>query len=132
MFRRRPDRLAHELEAFRGVVAHVERAAGALTDAVPTTRLPGTPLADALQVFDEELAAANAGMQTWRAGELDDVWRACGAALEEAAALAERVRLGADPPAGFEALIGTIGDVLAPLDAFERAAERFRELRRRR
>ena len=33
-------------------------------------------------------------------------------------------------PEGFEALVGTIGDLLAPLDAFEEAEERFRSLRR--
>jgi hypothetical protein len=132
VFRRRPRRLAPELEAFRAVLAHVQRAGDAMTRAVPTARLPGTPLAEALHAFEEELAAAEAGMPGWRAGELEDVWRVCAAALERARALAERLRLEADAPAGFEALIGTIGDVLSPLDAFDRAAERFREVRRRR
>jgi hypothetical protein len=35
----------------------------------------------------------------------------------------------APPPVGFEGLIGLIGDLLAPLDAFAAAEERFRELR---
>jgi hypothetical protein len=43
--------------------------------------------------------------------------------------LAERVRTDGVPPQGFEGLIGLIGDLLAPLDAFERAVVRFRELR---
>jgi hypothetical protein len=132
VFRRRPERLGRELDGFRAVVAHVERAKNALTDAVPTTRLPGTPLAEALHVFDEELAAADHEMPAWRSDQLEDVWRACAGALDEARALAERLRLGADAPAAFEGLIGTIGDLLAPLDAFEEAADRFRELRRRR
>jgi hypothetical protein len=132
VFRRRPERLGRELDGFRAVVAHVERAKNALTDAVPTTRLPGTPLAEALHVFDEELAAADDEMPAWRSDQLEDAWRACARALDEARALAERLRLGAEAPAGFEGLIGTIGDLLAPLDAFEEAADRFRELRRRR
>jgi len=39
-------------------------------------------------------------------------------------ALAARVRLEADPPRGFEELIGLIGALLAPLDAFEQALVR--------
>jgi len=47
------------------------------------------------------------------------------------AALApDRVRTEGVHPEGFEELIGLIGDLLAPLDAFERASERLRELRR--
>jgi hypothetical protein len=42
------------------------------------------------------------------------------------------MRLDARAPAGFEGLIGAIGDLLAPLDAFGEAADRFRRLRRRR
>ena len=46
--------------------------------------------------------------------------------------------LGTEPPGscaagsieGFEGLIGLVGDLLAPLDAFGAAAERFRDLRR--
>ncbi len=69
-------------------------------------------------------------MPGWHATELEHVWSACSRGLHDALALAERVRLGASAPAGFEELIGTIGDLLAPLDAFAAAAERFRDLRR--
>ena len=132
MFRRTPEDLRAPLEAFRVVVEHVERAKGSLTDAVPTTRLPGRPLAEALLEFEDALAAADAAMPAWRTEALEHAWGACESALAEARASARRVRLDADPPAGFEALIGTIGDLLAPLDAFADAADRFRELRRRR
>jgi len=69
-------------------------------------------------------------MPAWRVPELEDAWAAADAALAQAHAQAERVR--ADPPdiAGFEGLIGLIGDLLAPLDAFNDAAERFRDVRR--
>jgi hypothetical protein len=131
-FGRLSDPLRPALEGFRAVADHVERAKGALTDAVPTTRLPGRPFAEALQTFDDELAEAAAAMPAWRVDELEDAWLACASAIEEARGAAERVRLAADPPAGFEALIGTIGDLLAPLEAFTEAAERFRFRRRRR
>jgi hypothetical protein len=131
MFRRLPARLQPALEGFRTVVEHVERAKGSLTDAVPTTRLPGRPLAEALLEFEDELAAAEAEMPRWRTDELDDMWQACERAVGKARAKAEGFRLAAETPVGFEALIGTIGDLLAPLDAFGAAADRFRDLRRR-
>jgi hypothetical protein len=130
--RRIPTVLRPGFDGFRRVVEHVERAKTALTDAVPTTRLPGRPLADALLEFEEELAAARSEMASWRLDELEDVWAACAAAITEARDGAERLRLVDAPPVGFEGLIGTIGDLLARLDAFAAAAERFRELGRRR
>jgi hypothetical protein len=132
VFRRLPDRLRPALDGFRAVVEHVERAKGSLTDAVPTTRLPGRPLAEALLDFEDELAAAEAEMPRWRTDELDDAWVACEHAIAEARSSAEELRLGPGVPVGFEALIGTIGDLLAPLDAFGAVADRFRDLRRRR
>jgi hypothetical protein len=132
VFRRLPEHLEPALDGFRAVIAHVERAKGSLTDAVPTTRLPGRPLAEALLEFEDELGRAEALMSSWRVEELDVEWRSCADAIDEARAGAERLRMGADAPVGFEGLIGTIGDLLAPLDAFGEAAERFRDLRRRR
>jgi hypothetical protein len=132
MFRRVPHALRPALEGFRGVAEDVERAKASLTDAVPTTRLPGRPLAEALLEFEDGLAATEARMPSWRAPGLEDVWERCERALADARAAGERVRLSAEPPAGFEGLIGTIGDLLAPLEAFGEAAERFRDLRRRR
>ncbi|MGZ4131051.1 MAG: hypothetical protein ACXVPR_09555 [Actinomycetota bacterium] len=132
MFRRLPEGLRPALEGFRAVVEHIERAKGSLTDAVPTTRLPGRPLAEALLEFEDELAAAEAERPRGRTPELGEAGLACERAIAEARSSAEELRLAANAPVGFEALIGTIGDLLAPLDAFGEAADRFRDLRRRR
>jgi hypothetical protein len=43
--------------------------------------------------------------------------------------MTERLRVEAPDPGGFEGLVGLLGDLLAPLEAFERAAERFRAVR---
>ena len=132
MFRRR--RLPHDLvaaqEAFDSLIPSLERAKAALTSSVPGTRLPGRPLADTLLEFEEELAHVREGMAAWRAPAVEDVWVSADHGLGEALAAAERLRLEAPEPAGFEGLIGTIGDLLAPLDAFHAAAQRFRDLRR--
>jgi hypothetical protein len=52
-----------------------------------------------------------------------------GRPLAETLSEFEDVRTEGVQPERFEGLIGLIGDLLAPLDAFERASTRFRELR---
>jgi hypothetical protein len=111
------------------VVEPLERGKAALPDALPTTRLPGRPLAEVLLDFEEGLRAASAGMEGWRVPEVEDEWRACDAALRDTLAMTERLRVEAPDPGGFEGLVGLLGDLLAPLEAFERAAERFRAVR---
>lgn len=128
--RRLPPPLDERFQAFRLVVARIETGKDALLSSVPTTRLPGRPLAETLLAYEEALGDADRGMAAWRAEELEDEWRAAAEGLAEARALAERVRLEAPEPEGFEALVGTIGDLLAPLDPFESALERFGRLRR--
>jgi hypothetical protein len=128
--RRAPGELGGPSRAFDELVPVLERAKAALTDSVPGTRLPGRPLAETLWEFESGLREVRAGMGGWRAPAVEEQWVAASAGLDAALALTERVRTEARAPVGFEALIGVIGDLLAPLDAFEAAAARFRELRR--
>ena len=132
MFRRK--RLSPDLDAaladLRAVVEHVEAAKLAMTGTVPSTRSAGTPLAEGILELEQRLAAAQESMPTWRRPELDDEWLACDAGIREALDRARRLR--EDPPelGGFEGLIWAVDQLLAPLEAFEAAAERFRTLRR--
>jgi hypothetical protein len=101
-----------------------------MTGTVPSTRSAGTPLAEGILELEERLVAAEAQMPVWRHPDLEDEWLACDAGIRESL---ERARLlREDPPdlAGFEGLIWAVDQVLAPLEAFEAAAERFRTLRR--
>jgi len=133
MFRRRlPRQLERPFEAFRALLGPLERARSVLTEAVPTTRLPGRSFAEVLSEFEVLLREIEPAMDGWRTPELEEEWSACSRGLYEALSVAERVRLGVIGPAGFEGLIGMIGDLLAPLDPFATAAERFRDLRRSR
>lgn len=131
-FRRRrlPSVLEASRGAFRDLLPGLEDAKSALIASVPGTRLPGRPLAETLLEFEEGLRQVRAGMETWRIPEVQDVWTLASEGLDEAIERAERVRLSAAAPAGFEGLIGLVGDLMAPLEAFGDAAERFRELRR--
>jgi hypothetical protein len=128
--RRLPEHLQELRRAFETLVPPLEAAKVALTESVPGTRRPGRPLAETLAEFEDGLRRVRDGMDAWRAPELEDVWRGASTGLDEALALAERIRTAAPDPGGFEGLIGLISDLLAPLDAFRAADERFRELRR--
>ena len=127
--RRLPDHLEAPAKAFDDLLPPLERARAALTGSVPGTRLPGRPLAETLSEFEDGLREVHDGMDAWRSPDLEPEWEACSRGLDEALELADRVRTEGVQPEGFEGLIGLIGDLLAPLDAFERASTRFRELR---
>ena len=125
-----PAELAPAFDAFAVVVRHVERGKSALTASVPSTRFAGRPLVDTLSEFEEELVAAAAGMEAWRRPEVREVWAASAEGLGEARRLAERLRLEAPDPGGFEGVIGLIGDLHAPLEVFADARAAFLALRR--
>jgi len=123
-----PEHLEGPASAFDDLLPPLERATAALTGSVPGTRLPGRPLAETLWEFEAGLREVREGMDAWRSPDVEPEWEAC-SGLDEALALADRVRTEGAQPEGFEGLIGLIGDLLAPLDAFELASTRFRELR---
>jgi hypothetical protein len=127
--RRLPEHLEAPARAFDDLLPPLERARAALTGSVPGTRLPGRPLAETLSEFEDGLREVRDGMDAWRSPDVEPEWEACSRGLDEALEFADRVRTEGVQPEGFEGLIGLIGDLLAPLDAFERASTRFRELR---
>jgi hypothetical protein len=129
--KRLPASLEAPHDAFLAVLSDVEGAKEALVDVMPRSRAPGRPLADGLLEFEEMLQRAAAAMPGWRAEGLDTEWEACVLGIDRARRLAERLRLAA-PELGFDALAFTVQDLIAPLEAFAEAAERFRALRRRR
>lgn len=128
--RRLPPELDAALDGLRTVVVEVEEAKRAMTATVPTTRLPGTPLPDALLELEERLRRAEALMPGWRRPQVDAEWRACEAGIAESRHRSAELRREAPELGGFEGLIWAVDRVLAPLEAFEAAAERFRSLRR--
>ena len=127
--RRLPEHLEAPAKAFDDLLPPLERARAALTGSVPGTRLPGRPLAETLSEFEDGLREVRDGMDAWRSADVEPEWEAFSRGLDEALEFADRVRTEGVQPEGFEGLIGLIGDLLAPLDAFERASRRFRELR---
>jgi hypothetical protein len=107
---------------------HLEPAKAALTGVMPTTRMPGRPFPDALAEFEEGLERAEERMPAWRVSALISEWIACEQGLTEARVRARRFREDAPEVGGFEGLIWAVEELMAPLDGFAVAAERFRGL----
>jgi hypothetical protein len=125
-----PD-LADAERAFEAVIEPLEPAKAGLTDVLPGTRMPGRPLADALDAFLRGLEAARLRMPGWRRPVLEPEWLACERGLDAAIDLTRRVRTEAPDLAGFEGLLGLVEQLLDPLEPFVEAEARFRSLRRR-
>lgn len=133
LFRRKalPPELEPSAEAFRRVLDELEPAKEGLAEALPTNRLPGRPLVDALLAFETALERAEGLMPAWRRPEVEEAWQRCAEGLDVAASRAQALRREAPDLGGFEGLLGTIQSMLDPLDPFEDAARRFASLRRR-
>lgn len=130
--RRLPAHLQPAFDAFQAVLAEIEPAKAELAEVMPSNRLPGRPLVEALSGYEASLTRARAAMAPWRLPELEAAWVACDGGLERGLALAARLREEAPDLGGFEGLLGTVQDLLDPLDPFVTAAERFAALRVRR
>ena len=126
-----PVELRAPYEAFHAVLEEIEPAKAGLADVLPSTRLPGRPLNDAVGEYRTRLMRATSGMAAWRGPELEDVWWACTEGLAHGIDRATRLLERDQDPAGFEGLLGTVEQLMDPLDPFAAAEERFRSLRRR-
>jgi len=124
-----PAELEPAADAFAAVLAELEPAKADLAEVLPTNRLPGRPLVDALLAFETALGRARELMGGWRTPEVDDVWHRCAGGIDLAIERARTLRREAPDLGGFEGLLGTVQDLMDPLDPFEEAASRFRALR---
>jgi hypothetical protein len=133
MFRRKelPEELRPTYAGFARVLDELEPAKVAITDVLPSTRMPGRPLSDALDEYERRLAVASELMPAWRHPAVEAQWTACGRGLEAALVLTRRAREEAPEVIGFEGMLGLVEELLDPLDPFADAEERFRALRTR-
>lgn len=126
-----PEHLRELYAAFQAVLAEIEPAKAGIADVLPSTRLPGRPLNDAVEEYRTRLERAAPTMPAWRCPELEDDWSACADGLAEGIGRATRLLAMDEDPAGFEGLLGTVEQLMDPLDPFASAEERFGSLRRR-
>jgi hypothetical protein len=116
--------LVRSVNACRATAAAVEEAKAVLLLGVPSGRAARLPLAEALFGFEEGLAEARGHLSAWRRPEATSVWEACAAALDEATARAERLRLEPTTEA-YEALVPSLDALLDPLQVFADAEVAF-------
>jgi len=126
-----PTELRGSHDAFHAVLEEIEPAKAGLVDVLPSTRLPGRPLNDAVGEYRTRLVRATSAMAAWRRPEVEDVWQACTQGLAQGIERATRLLESDADPHGFEGLLGTVEQLMDPLDPFAGAEERFRALRRR-
>ncbi len=126
-----PAHLVARHDAFLAVLAEIEPGKAGLADVLPGTRLPGRPLRDAVTEFRDRLVHSEDLMPAWRCPEIEDEWRASDQGVRSAIDRATRLLELPEDPAGFEGLLGTVEQLMDPLDPFVSASERFRRLRQR-
>jgi hypothetical protein len=126
---RRSPELTRARARFHDVLRELEPAKAALAEVMPTNRLPGRQLPDALLEFEAGLERAAVLMPAWRRHEVDEVWLACEAGLTEARRRASRLREDAPDLGGVEGLIWAVGELLGPLEPFAAAEDRLRTAR---
>ena len=131
MFKRKrlPPELVPAYAAFLAVLAQVEAGKSMLVGVMPTTRLPGRSLPDALFEFEARSSRAAELMPAWRMPALEAEWSACEQGLAEAREQARRFREEGPELGGFERLIWAVEQLMAPLEPFEAAALAFRTRR---
>ena len=124
-----PDHLREPFRALAALTGELERAKTGLLLAIPAARTPAVPLAEALLAFREGLDRAAAGMEAWRAPELEAEWARCAAGIEAARAAEEALRLAPLGTLPHDQLLFALQDLIAPLHVFEDAASRWGALR---
>lgn len=124
-----PAELVEPYAAFQRALDEIEPAKAGLADVLPTTRLPGRPLNDAVGEYRERLERAEPLMDAWRCPEVEEWWRECADGLALGIDRARRLLAMDEDPQGFEGLLGTVEQLLDPLDPFAAAEEHFGSLR---
>lgn len=131
MLRRKriPAELEPAWEAFRAQAERVEQARTALLSCLPVGRVDPAPVPVGLDLLRDELDAVCGELDAWRHDVIADHWAACSSAiLQSLAALptANRVATGSTE---LEELLGAVGDVIEPLDAWHDAERAWLALR---
>lgn len=126
----RPDPLPAGLQpawrAFLDCAAVIEGGRRTLLGTMPVGRVEPTPVGLGVDAMATAITDARGWMGDWRLPEVEDDWRDCMAALDEAERGLPEVRTVAASTSELEELQETVLDVIEPLDAFADAERAFR------
>lgn len=134
MFRRKtiPEPLRPAYEAFSTQAERVQAARRVVLSCLPVGRVTPAPVPVGLDLLRDEVAAVAEQMDAWRVPQVEEQWRRCRAALDEAAAALPAAHRIAATSGELEELLGAVSDVVEPLgDAWGGAEQHWQSLRRR-
>jgi hypothetical protein len=129
VFRRKPD-LPTDLHdawwSFLDCAEVIEGGRRVLLGVLPTGRVEPAPIAVGTDALRRAIGDAREWMPRWQLAELAGDWRDCIAALDESEAALAEVDQVAGETRELEELLGSVQDVIEPLDAFADAEREFR------
>lgn len=126
-----PERLVPAWDAFRTQAERVEAARSALLRCLPVGRVDPVPVPVGLDLLRDEVRAVRPELGAWRVPEVETVWRAVAEALAESEGAVDEAHRVAGRTRELEELLGAVGDVVEPLDAWGVAERTWLDLRRR-
>ncbi len=116
-------------EAFRVQAERVEQARSALLSCLPVGRVDPAPVPVGLDLLRDELAAVAGELDAWRHDVIADHWAACASAILQALTALPDAHRVATSSTELEELLGAVGDVVEPLDAWHDAERAWLALR---
>lgn len=124
-----PARLVPAHAAFEQQATRVESARRALLSCLPVGRVNPAPVPVGLDLLRDELHAVRAQLTRWRVPQMSGEWEGCRAAIEESLEAMLTAHRVAQSSTELEELLGAVGDVIEPLDAWADAERAWRGLR---
>lgn len=121
-----PEELLPAWQAFLDCAAVIEGGRRTLLGTMPVGRVAPTPVGLGVDAMAAALDDAQGWMDAWRIEALEDDWRACSDAMDEARTNLAEVREVAAATTELEELQEAVGEVVAPLDAFADAEQAWR------
>lgn len=99
---------------------------------LPVGRVDPAPVPVGLDVLHDELLAVQRQLPQWRVEVVEQHWRSCSAAVQEALAAIPDAKDVAATTTELEELLGAVADVVEPLgDAWQAAERHWLTLRER-
>ncbi len=118
---------AHEI--FLSQAERVEAARRALLGCLPVGRVDPAPVGVGLDLVRDEVAAVLTELAGWRRPEVEAVWHRVREACDEALAAVPAAHRVAAATTELERLLGAVGEVVEPLDAWGEAERAWLGLR---
>lgn len=126
-----PPDLQSAWAVFQAQAQRVESARQALLGCLPVGRIDPAPVPVGLDLLRDELVAVATELDAWRVPGMEEPWRACRAAVDEALAQIPAARTVSATTGELEEMLDAVSGVVEPLDAWHEAGVAWLRQRRR-